>query len=163
MKKSNEPKQAKYFKYKFTKLMIVVAIAGILLCLAGIGLSVYRLIEYGIRGFSDAVSAPLMIGISLFCLAILISLLIKSQYVVTSEYYITQFGFIKSKFPIKDITSIVLDTNTNKLTVYVGEEYSVLSLSPAWNHEFTQALREVNPKIDYSFTLTENDDKKDKK
>jgi hypothetical protein len=159
MKKSNVPKQAKYFKYKFTKLMIVVALAGMLLCIAGIGFSVYRLIEYGIRGLSDTISSPLLIGISVFCLAILISLLIKSQYIVTDEHYITQFGFIKSKFPIKDITSIVLDTKTNKLTIYVGEEYSVLSLAPEWNHEFTQALREVNPKIDYSFTNPDNEDK----
>ena len=51
---------------------------------------------------------------------------------------------------------MVLDSDTKKLTVYVGEEYSVLSLSPDWTDEFIKALQDVKPSIEFSFTLTEN-------
>ena len=78
------------------------------------------------------------------------------SYIVTNEYFITQFGFIKSKFPIKDLTSIILNTDTNKLTVYMGEQqYFILSIDPSWNDNFVAALRKANPAIEFSFTLAE--------
>ena len=77
-------------------------------------------------------------------------------------HYTTQFGFIKSSFLIADITAIVLDSDTKKLTVYVGEEFTVLSLNEAWNEEFVRALLDANPEIEYSFTLAENKDKDEK-
>jgi hypothetical protein len=45
--------------------------------------------------------------------------------------------------------------------VYVGEQFSVLSLSPEWNHEFVAAIREVNPDIEFTFTLTEASNKEE--
>ncbi len=152
MKKQNAPQTAKYFKYKFTPVMITLAISALFLCVGGIAISAYRIAKYGLRELTDYLTSPLLIGICLLCIVVVIALLIRSRYIVTQEHYITQFGFIKSKFPIKDITAVILDTTTNKLTVKVGEQFSILSLSPEWNHDFVQALREVNPKIDYSFT-----------
>ena len=152
MKKQNAPQTAKYFKYKFTPAMIILAISALFLCVGGIAISAYRIVQYGLRELTDYLTSPLLIGICLLCIVVVIALLIRSRYIVTQEHYITQFGFIKSKFPIKDITAVILDTTTNKLTVKVGEQFSILSLSPEWNHDFVQALREVNPKIDYSFT-----------
>ena len=77
----------------------------------------------------------------------------KSQYVVTEKHYISQFGFVKSRFLIKDVTAIELDSDTKKLTVFVGEQYMVLSIVPEQNDAFVQAMREMNKKIDFSFTL----------
>ena len=157
MKKNSAPKEAKYFKYQFRPIMLVLAIAVLLLCVAGIGVSVYRIVTFGIRQFSDALQAPLLILISLLCMTVVIALLIKSQYIVDENYYTVQFGFIKSKFPIKEVTAMELNSDTKKLTVYVGEEYSVLSLSPLWVDDFIAALRKANPNIDFSFTLAEHE------
>ena len=136
--------------------MLSLAIVSLILCLGGIAISAYRIKTYGLRELTDYLTSPLLIGICILCIAIVIALLIRSRYIVTQEHYITQFGFLKSKFPIKDITAVVLDTTTNKLTIKIGEQYSILSLSPEWAHDFVQALRDVNPQIDYSFTVTEN-------
>ncbi len=155
MKKNTKPNSAKHFPYQFTKTMIALAIAVIALCLIGTGLSVYRLYKSGIHGFTDALQSPLLIAICLFCIVLMISILTKSQYVIDDTHYTTQFGFIKSKFAIKDITALELNTDTKKLTVFVGEEYSVLSLSPAWQDEFIAALRKVKPEIEFTFTLAE--------
>lgn len=152
MKKNSAPQEAKYFKYQLSKKMILLAVLALLLSVVGIGLSVYRIVKNGVIEFSDVLKSPLLILVCLFCIAVVVSILVKSQYVIDKKNYTTQFGFIKSSFAIKDITSIVLDTATSKLTVYVGEQYSVLSLSPEWNNDFIQALREVNPNIDFSFT-----------
>ena len=142
--------------------MIGLSIAVILLCVAGIVISVYRLVEFGgVDGFTDALTSPLLIAICIFCIALVISMLVKSQYIVDDKYYTTQFGFIKSKFLIADITALLYDTDTKKLTVFVGEQFSVLSLNPIWNDEFITALRAVNPNIDFSFTLTEQPTEKE--
>ena len=62
---------------------------------------------------------------------------------------------------MEKLTSILLDTDTKKLTVYMGEEFFVVTTNPTWNNDFVQALREVKPDIEFSFTLAEG--KPDKK
>ncbi len=163
MNKKMEKKTAKYFAYKFTTAMILLAIAILLLCGAGIAVSIYRITLTGIHEFSDVLQSPLLIAICLLCIVIVVAMLIKSQYIIDDTYYTTQFGFIKSKYKIKDVTSLVLNTDTKKLTVYFGNEFTVLSLSPTWQDEFIAAIREVKPDIDFSFTLAEkkDDEKKD--
>ncbi len=144
--------------------MIVLAIAVILLCAAGITVTCYRMREYGFTPtFADIMKFPLLIAVCVFCIVLVVAILVKSQYAVDDTYYTTQFGFIKSKFLIKDITAIELNTDTQKLTVFVGENFSVLTLSPDWRDEFIAAIREVNPDVDFSFTLAENTDGKKKK
>lgn len=160
MKKKSAPTKAKYFKYQFTKTMIGLAIAVLLLSLAGIGVSIYRIVQFGIHGFTDALQSPFLIAICLLCMAIILSILIKSQYIIDDRHYIVQFGIIKSKFAIQDITSILLDSDTKKLTVYIGEEFSVLSLAIANHDEFIAALREANPHIEFTFTLAEGKEEK---
>ena len=159
MDKNSKPTEAKYFKYRFSKTVIVLSFLVILLCLAGIGISAYRIAKFGVNGVLDALKSPLLIAICAFCIVLMISILVKSQYIIDNTYYTTQFGFIKSKFLIKDITGLELDTDTNKLTVYVGEQFSVLSLLPEWNDEFIAALRGVKPDIEFTFTLAETDGK----
>ena len=159
MKKNSSPKKAKCFKYQFTPTLIVLSIAVFVLCLSGMAVSIYRIVKFGVNGFTEGLKSPLLIAICIFCIVLMISVLAKSQYIVDEQYYTTQFGFIKSKFPIKDVTKLELNTDTQKLTVYVGEQFSVLSLSPTWNDEFIAAIREVNPNIEFTFTLTDVGDK----
>lgn len=153
MKKSSQPKTAKYFKYRFTGVMLAMLIVALVLCAAGLIVSVYRLYNHGIKQFLDVLQSPLLILICVFAIAFIVSVLVKSQYVVTDKHYITQFGFVKSRFLIKDVTGIELDSDSKKLTVFVGEEYMVLSIVSEQNDAFVQAMRAVNPDVDFSFTL----------
>lgn len=141
--------------------MIALAIAILVLFTAGIALSVFRIMKYGVNEFSDVLKSPLLIAICLFGIVVVTAMLIQSRYVITKDMFITQFGFIKSKFAIRDFTSILLDTDSKKLTVYMGEEFFVVCTDPNWNNDFVQALRDVKPDIEFSFTLTSKEDKKD--
>ncbi len=156
MDKNNQPQTDKVFKYQLSKTMIFLAIAVILLCGVGIGISVYRIMTFGIHGFTDTLQSPFLIAVCVFCIALVVSILIRSQYCVTDTHYVVQFGFVKSKFLIKEITSLELNTTTHKLTVFVGENYSVLSLNEKWQDEFIAALRAVKPEIGFTFTLADN-------
>lgn len=155
MEQKNAPQEAKYFKYKFTKTMLILAYAVIALCLAGLGVSVYRVVKFGVPDFSAALQSPLLIFVCVLCIAVVVGILTRSRYVVKGEYYTVQFGFIKSKYPIKEITAIVLNTDTKKLSVYVWDNFSVLTMLPELNDDFVRALQAVKPSIHYSVTLTE--------
>lgn len=143
------------FKYKFSPLLLVLSIIVILLCIGGIGASIYRIVVEGVHGLNDALQSPLLILLCLVGLVLMISILAKSQYVVGETHYIAQFGFIKSKFLIKDITAVVLNTDEKRLTVYMGEQYTILSTFPDDNEKFAKTLQKVNPNIDFSFTLSD--------
>ncbi|MBR2321904.1 MAG: PH domain-containing protein [Clostridia bacterium] len=160
MKTEHAPHEAKFFKFRFTPLMIMLAIAVILLCAAGTALSIWRIAEYGVKGFNDVLKSPFLIAICLFGIAVVVALLIRSRYVITKDTLTIQFGFIKSKFAIEKFTSVLLDTDSKKITVYMGEEFFVVTTSPEWNNDFVQALREVKPDIEFSFTLAEYKEEK---
>ncbi len=157
MNKKNQPVAAQYFKFHLSPTMICLAIVVILLCGAGIGISVYRLIAFGIHDFTDTLQSPFLIAVCLLCIVLVVAILVKSRYYVTDTHYVTQFGFIKSKFPIKEITTMELNTTTHKLTIYVGEQFSVLNLNEKWQDEFITAVRAVNPEISFTFTLADHE------
>lgn len=159
MKNQTSP-SAKNFKIKFSPAIIALAIAVLALSALGIALSIARIVKFGIHGFTDIVKYPFLIAVALACIVIVVALLIKSEYIVDDKYFTSKYGVIKSRFAIKDVTAVVLDTDTYKLTVKFGEEFCVLSLLKEWNEELVRAMLAVNPNIDYSFTFAENNGKK---
>ena len=158
MKNIDQKNDKQIFKITFSKSIYLLCVAVYLLCLAGTALSVWRIIKFGVHGFNDIIKYPFLIAVCLLCIVLVTAILIRSQYVVDKQYLITQYGLIKSKFAIKDITAVTLDSDSQKLTVNFGEPYTVISVSPAWNEQFVRALLAVNPNIDYSFTFSENKD-----
>ena len=155
--KSNSEKQV--FKITFSKTIYLLCIAVYLLCIAGIALSVWRIVKFGIHGFNDIIKYPFLIAVCILCIVLVTAILIRSQYIVDDKHLTVQYGLIKSKFVIKDITAVTLDSDSKKLTVNFGEPFTVISVSPSWNEQFVRALLAVNPNIDYSFTFSENTDK----
>ena len=135
--------------------MLTLIVAVLLLCSAGIGVSIWRIIEFGVKSFNDVIKYPFLIGVCVFCIVFVACVFIRSQYVVLGEKLTTQFGFVKSSYDIKKMTAMVFDRDTNKLTINFGEEFIVLSVDPTWNERFTRAILDANDAIDYSFTLTE--------
>ena len=149
-------KNKQAFPYRFTKAMLTLCIVALVLCAVGIGVSVYRIVRFGVKDFNDFIRYPFLVVICVFAIAVVIALLVRSQYVVTDTYLSSNFGFLKSKVEVKKITAIVCDTQEDKATVYLGEEFFVLTLPKGENEKLAAALCAVNDKIDYSFTLTEN-------
>lgn len=158
MKNANQKSEKQIFKITFSKSIYLLCIAVYLLCIAGVSLSVWRIIKFGIHGFNDIIKYPFLIAVCLLCIVLVTAILIRSQYIVDTQHLTVQYGLIKSKFTIKDITAVTLDNDSKKFTVNFGEPYTVISVSPAWNEQFVRALLAVNPSIDYSFTFSENTD-----
>lgn len=143
------------FKIKFPKSIFWICAAIYALCGVGIGLSIWRWTRFGISEPIDILKYPFLILICLFCVVVVTSVLIQSEYIVTDQFLISKFGLVKSKFSIKEITALVLDSDSKKLTVSFGEQFIVLSVSPEWNEDLSRELLKVNPDIDYSFTFSD--------
>lgn len=158
MENNNKKTEATRFPIRFSKLIIGLCIAAIILCVVAIIISVWRITQFGIHGFTDVIKYPFLIAICVFGIALVISVWIKSEYVVCDKYLSLRYGFIFSKYPIKEITSIVQDTDLKKLSVYFGEQFIVITIQPEWFEKFVRALLAVNPDINYSFTLTNTPD-----
>ena len=163
MKNQSIKKETKTFRFQLNKRTIFFAILGMLLCVAGIATSIWRLSTEKIEGLTDALQSPLLIAVCIFGLVVLISMLVRSQYLVDGKDITVQFGIIKSKTPIESVTAIEMDTDTNKISLYTGESYTVISVNKAWNDEFVKAIQAVKPSIDYSIVLVKHKPKDEEK
>lgn len=159
----------KSFKFKFTKLTLVFIYLGIALSAAAFALNTYFVIVNGIKTAANPVypilQYSLMYFVSVLLSVILISLLLSTYYSVDDKYLKTSFGVIKSKYPVGDIESIVLDRTTNKLSVYFKDDnFIVIVVKEDWYEDFTDALLKANPKIEFSIKSKDADpkDKDDK-
>ncbi|MBQ9730026.1 MAG: PH domain-containing protein [Clostridia bacterium] len=154
-----EQNETKIFKIKYGAKIILLCSLIFALCSAGIAVSIVRMVRYGIHGLNDVIKYPFLILVCLFCIIIVIALLIRSTYEVTSSDFITRFGFIKTKYPVKELTKIEYDKESKKLWIYNGEAFAVITLYPEWTDAFIEALRAANPQIEYA--LKETPSKKD--
>ena len=161
MKHNSTQNNAKVFPFRHNPVSIVFCILALLLCAAGVGMSVYRIITEGVEDFTKVLQSPFLILICLFCAAVIISILVKSEFIVAGGELITRFGFIKSRLSISTITSMEHDRGTHKLTVYCGEEYTVFTLKPEWEDDIVHEICSANKEIELSFTMTENKPPKD--
>ena len=153
--KTIETNEAKSFPLKFSKLILWLSVGIFALCGAGIVVTVFRIVRNGgLHGFTDFLKFPFLILVCVFCIALMVSLLVKSQYTVDETNLTTQFGFIKSKYALKDFTSIELDREEHKLVVYSGESFMVMKVCAEWQDEFASELMKKNPDIEFSYTLT---------
>lgn len=155
MKKSEN---AKSFPLQFSKTIHVLCAAVLVLCAVAIGVSIWRIVTFGIHEFTDVIKYPFLIAVCIFAVLLVISVLSKSEYVVQDGNLWLNYGFITSKFSVKDVTSIVQDTDCKKLSVYFGEQFIVVTVREEWFEKFVRALLAENPNIDYSFTLTDTPD-----
>ena len=142
-------------------------VAGMLLCVAGFGVNLYYCIKNGARNASDPVypilQYVLMFFVTTVLFALLLSVLVRSAYVVDGKTFKTKFGFIVSKYDVETMTEVTLDRKTNKLTVtFENGQFIVIVVRQEWYDKFIDAVLEANPKIEYSVISLENDDK-DKK
>lgn len=151
----------KVFKFRYSKLTTVFIYVGIALAVAAFGVTLYNVIKgdflqsnnkvYPLIGYS------VMFIVAALLLVILISLILSSYYAVGEGTLKTSFGIIKSKFKIENITSVMLDRETNKLTVHFADEtFILIVVKPEWYDDFISELLKNNPKIEYTINSKQN-------
>ncbi|MDE5943726.1 MAG: hypothetical protein K2H30_05935 [Clostridia bacterium] len=158
----------KIFKYKFTKLTKTLIYIGIVLCFAAFGINIFSIITSDVTASANPVypiiQYTLMFLIPVVLLVVLVSLIVSSYYSIDGNTLKTSFGIIKSKYDISTIDTVLLDRNTNKLTVYFkNNSFVVIVVKEDWYDEFIDALCKSNKSIEFSIKSKEPDNKDDKK
>lgn len=156
-----ERKPAKVYKFKFSPLMLALFGVGLALCAAGIGLNIWRIITQGASDAYAWLQYILLFFVSIFLAVLIVAMLIKSQYAVTEQYLVMQFGIIKTKYEIKKICSVHLFKGANRLTVYFDDyqtKYVSIVVKEMWYDDFVKTLLEMNDKIGFSFSTKEEED-----
>lgn len=153
----------KTFKYKFTRLLKALMILGMVLCVVGFGVNLYYCVTNGAKHAADPVypimQYVLMFFVTVVLFVLLLSILVRSSYVIDGKFFKTRFGFIVSKYDVEKIENITLDRKTEKLTVtFKSGEFMVIVVKQDWYEEFITALLLANPKIEYTINSLENSD-----
>ena len=147
------------FPFRFSKLIICLSILAICLCFAGGGISVYRIVKYGIDDLQQVLQGPFLILVCIFGIVVLTSLLIKSEYSLTKTHFTSSFGVIKSKVEMAKITSIVCDYAQNKIILYTGEEFVVLLLLKNDVERFSKTMTEYASHVEIRYVFADEEKK----
>lgn len=162
MKHNKTPKPVQRFKIKFPLVILFLSVAVYVLCALGITASIWRIVKFGIRNFNDVTKYPFLLAVCAFCIVLITSILTSSYYFVQDGKLVTQFGFIKTSYTIKEIKALVLDCDSQKLTVtFENGQYMTLTVNADWNELLVRDILNENSDIDYSFTLSDVPEEKE--
>ena len=150
------------FPLKKSRAVVWLSAGALVLSVAGIVLSAYRLQKTDLQSFYDYLTHPFLIAVCAFAITVVLALFIRSEYRVSETELITCYGFIKSRLPLSDISAATSDTDTDKiyLTLPDTEGQLIIETAPEKREDFVRALLKGNPSIDYGFTLREKNDAK---
>ncbi len=147
------------FRFRFSKLIILLQIAAMVLAAAAIAYTVYRMITLGFGDASLIIQYVLLLLFGVGAIVIFSAMLIRSVYIVGKNEIILRFGLIKSVYKIKEIESIRLFSKTNKLVLYFkNEKYTVISVKPEWYNDFIREVLSHNLNIRYDVSITDKDE-----
>lgn len=149
----------KTYRFKLSIAATVGCVAGILLGLAGIGVTAYRIYKYGFSSAQLIIQHVVVLLVSALAIALFAAILIRSVYKLTDKTLVLWFGFIKSEYKIADIEAVHLFTKTNKLVLYFKDEkYTVIVVKPEWYRELTQEIIARNKNIRYDVSTDDKDE-----
>ena len=156
----NDVSGTKKYPFKFTPFMLAVFYVALVLCAAGFGLTTWRFIGFlgdGADSVYQWIQYVILYFVSVFFSAVIVALLIRSQYVLTEDRLILQFGFIKQKYEIKSIYSVHLFKGLNKLADF-RTKYTVIVVKEIWYDDFVKELMRRKPGIGFSFSTPEEEE-----
>ncbi len=160
---------AKKYKFNYSPLACVLFGLGLALSVAGIGVTTWQFLGFlggDISSVYEWMKYILLYIASVLLAVILVSMLIRSQYVLTDKQLILQFGFIKTKHDLKTIYSVHLFKGSGKLAVYFDDfktKYVIIVVKERWYDDFVHSLLERNERIAFSFSTQEEEDEAKKK
>jgi hypothetical protein len=148
----------KSFKFRYSKTVWILLCVVLLLSVSGICWNVFNLFTFINEGAFKTISYSLIILLTTFLLAFVISVMAFGRYVIKDKELIQYFGFLKSKIPLDDILTITHFKKSNKLVMYFKDaKYTVIVISPYEYDEFIVSIRKANPSISFSSKIDGED------
>ncbi len=147
------------YRFRFSKTIILLQIAAILLAAAAIAFTGYRMATLGFGNASYIIQYAVLLLFGVGALVIFPAMLIRSVYIVNEKEIVLRWGVIKTGYKIKDIESIRLFSKTNKLVLYFkNEKFTVISVRTEWYSDFIREVLSHNTNIRYDVSITDKDE-----
>ncbi len=170
MKETSANHPTDKFPFKFSTMMLFVLILLLLLCAGGFGLTLWQFLGF-LKGEISSVwewlKYILMFLVCGLLFVLVVSMFIKSQYIITDKELILQFGFIKTRYELKKIRSVRHFMGSGRLAVYFDDmknQYTIIVVKESWFKAFAEALKAKNEDIEFDFiTPAEEEEWKKKK
>ena len=146
----------KKYKYKFSKLITIVGIVGILLSIAYMVVGVLRFINYNNNNIQlttyQYITFALIAILPIVYKVVAVSDYFNSYYFVTDTEVVLKWGIIANKFNLSDIEEVKLITNDAKLELcFKDESYFLVATDPKWFDEFVDDIK--SKKISFFHTF----------
>lgn len=143
----------KKYPYKFTPLIKVLFILGIVLAVAVIVVNAIKFAKTEVVDTYSYITLINTVVVSVFALVLLFSILFNSKFILDDTLLTLRWGFIKNQYKIVSITKLVKLDASNKLILYYDDEnYIVVYIAPEIFDEFSKDLVEKNKNIVVEYT-----------
>lgn len=148
----------KSFRFKYSTTVWVLLSLVIVLSAVGIVWNAFNFITFMHESTIKAVSYALIILLTAFLFAFVLSVVFYGKYVIKDGCIVQYFGFLKTKTPVKDIVEITHFKKSDKLVVYFcDKKYTVIVISPEYYEQFILAVRALNSAIVYDVKIDGED------
>lgn len=138
--------------FRYIHSIPVYVMLSVILILSGIGIyfNVYSAFNCG-GMVAKIISYCILALICLFLIVAVLSVMIKSQYVIKDGKLCLYFGIISVKTDIADMVSITLIKKSNRLVAeFTRSRFSSIVIASQCFDEFINTVKEINSKIVYS-------------
>lgn len=141
------------FYFRYSKLVIVLLVAVIILSGAGLVWNIYNIVHYALLDAMQTVVYSVITVLNAVVFGFALSITIYGRYVIKRDTIYCCFGLIKSKYKIAEIYQITHYRKQDKLVVFFADQkYTVIVISPAKYETFVERIREINSQIIFTVT-----------
>ena len=158
------------YKFRFSALTRAVLFAGLFLCVAAIALTTWQLFDLLRTGTNTSALEWLKLGLMYLVSgalgALIVAVLLRSEYQLGGRNLTLVFGFIRTRYPLAAIRSVHLFKGAKKLVVYFEDEknkYMAIVIRESLYETFVKDLLSRNERIVFTFSTAEEEDELKKK
>ncbi len=143
----------KKFPYKFTTLLKCAFVIGILLAISVIVLNIFKFAKSEIIDTYSYITLFSTVVIALFTIALIVSIMLFSRFIIDDTTLTIRWGFIKHQFKIVSITKLVkLDTSNKIILYYDSDNFMYLYIDSKFFDDFSKELVSKNKDIIVEYT-----------
>ena len=155
------------FKYKFSKLILIIFIAIYAISALSLVLNVIGLVNtFGneLANFYDYMKWAIGIIVPVLAVALITAILISSAYTLGDKALTVNFGFLKDKYGYADMEGVIKNVTTDKLFISFKDESTLkVVISPAAYDDFVTSLIKCDRRLTYKEYAEPIDKGEDKK
>ena len=136
------------FRFKYSPIVWMLLLLVIAFSVGGLVMNIFNVIEYASFGSDKVITYSIVLSFNALLTIFALSVLFYGFYVIKDDRIYACFGFVRSKYLIKDIVEFAHFKKSDKLVAYFKDgKYTVIVIDKNHYDEFIAEVRKINPEI----------------